>query len=29
MVYAKGYPDRQEALSELGVTEDELEPAAP
>jgi ketosteroid isomerase-like protein len=29
MVYFKGYADREEALRELGVTEDELEPIAP
>jgi ketosteroid isomerase-like protein len=29
MVYAKGYDNREDALSDLGVTEDELEPIAP
>jgi ketosteroid isomerase-like protein len=29
MVYAKGYIHRAEALSDLGVSEDELEPTAP
>jgi ketosteroid isomerase-like protein len=29
LVYANGYADRDEALAELGVSEDELEPIAP
>jgi ketosteroid isomerase-like protein len=29
MVYAKGYTDRDDALSDLGVSEDELEPIDP
>jgi hypothetical protein len=29
LIYLKGYARREEALSELGVTEDELEPIAP
>ena len=29
MVYAKAYPNREDALRDLGVSEDELEPIAP
>src|SRR2546422_8443249 len=29
MVYAKGYADKEEALRDLGVSEDELEPIEP
>jgi hypothetical protein len=29
MVYIKGYADREEALRDLGVSEDDLEPIAP
>jgi ketosteroid isomerase-like protein len=29
LVYFKGYTDREEALRELGISEDELEPIAP
>jgi ketosteroid isomerase-like protein len=29
IVYAKGYVHRQDALRDLGITEDELEPIAP
>jgi ketosteroid isomerase-like protein len=29
MVYLKGYADREDALRDLGVSEDELEPIAP
>jgi hypothetical protein len=29
MVYLKGYAHREEALRDLGVTEDDLEPIAP
>jgi hypothetical protein len=29
LVYVKGYADREDALSDLGVSEDELEPIYP
>ena len=29
IVYAKGYTRREDALRDLGVSEDELEPVAP